>query len=501
MGCWNATRISNQASPGQTDASETEWVAGNDLPDYPTPLLVADATGISKWTVSIPHQWTFPLPPRYYKDICAHGSALRDDLSSHAERARGSNWWRPASHHDAKDQTYLDVADAEASGALPQSPENDTADTCPSSMTVVLEAGDASFGQSLMLLWLSYGLAKQEGRAFFIDDSRWAWGRYASYFMPAPKSNCSVPPHQIVPCIPSARHLLVSSATSPWTFGAGFRSDLQRLHKRGKQSQRAIFDLIRAGYQDLFHLAGEDSLYAAARIAKLKDEASQHNGAFIGMQIRRGDMHPFEFQYSKDYLPLERYADGAHSLLQSHLSRTSGRAIDPSSPSIVNSSLALASDDPDIIHDPDLWHAALPLTILPAQERIQLATKATLDKNVPRTSLREPGSAYIKHVDENSGWEGGFYSALFFSLGGGSAPTEELTPPQIPEQASRLRALVGRAYLLDLAVLGASDGVVCAVSSATCRALGVMMGWSGLKEERWVNVDGRRGWSWDGRGP
>lgn len=65
----------------------------------------------------------------------------------------------------------------------------------------------------------------------------------------------------------------------------------------------------------------------------------------------------------------------------------------------------------------------------------------------------------------------------------------------------RLRELIGRGYLLDLAVLGtASDGVVCAVSSAGCRLAGVMMGWEAVERARWVNVDEGRGWSWDGRG-
>jgi hypothetical protein len=60
--------------------------------------------------------------------------------------------------------------------------------------------------------------------------------------------------------------------------------------------------------------------------------------------------------------------------------------------------------------------------------------------------------------------------------------------------------LIGRGYLLDLAVLGASDGVVCAVGSSACRLVGVMMGWEAVSEGRWVNVDDGRGWSWDGRG-
>jgi hypothetical protein len=72
--------------------------------------------------------------------------------------------------------------------------------------------------------------------------------------------------------------------------------------------------------------------------------------------------------------------------------------------------------------------------------------------------------------------------------------------------ASQMRTLVGRAYVLDLAVLArASDATVCAVSSAGCRILGVAMGWEGVRHEgssrrKWINVDDGRGWSWDGNG-
>ena len=58
------------------------------------------------------------------------------------------------------------------------------------------------------------------------------------------------------------------------------------------------------------------------------------------------------------------------------------------------------------------------------------------------------------------------------------------------DESRQLREYIGRAYLLDLAVLGGSDGVVCAVSSVACRILAVMLGWDKAMEEgKWVNVD------------
>jgi hypothetical protein len=57
-------------------------------------------------------------------------------------------------------------------------------------------------------------------------------------------------------------------------------------------------------------------------------------------------------------------------------------------------------------------------------------------------------------------------------------------------QALRLRAVLGRAYLLDLAVLARADAVVCGAGSAACRALGVMLGWDKVAGGAWRNVDG-----------
>lgn len=66
---------------------------------------------------------------------------------------------------------------------------------------------------------------------------------------------------------------------------------------------------------------------------------------------------------------------------------------------------------------------------------------------------------------------------------------------KVPEQAMRLRELVGRAYLLDLSVIGKADAVVCTVSSTSCRLLAIMLGWeSAIKKTRWRNVDGDFDW-------
>lgn len=460
-------------------AANTEMVAGDSLPTEPTALIVESA-GRSKWTVWIPHNHTFPLPSQSYVDMCTHSALLQSGIQTSGRSDGKISWWRKEGYY-AKDQTFLDIPDAERTGALPKTKEGEN--VCESSLTFVLGSEDASFGKSLLLLWMSYGLAKTEGRAFFYDDTHWAWGKYTSYFAPPASPKCArPPPHHIVPCPHSARHILVSSATAPFTFGSSFEQEFRDSRRHGLASQSRIFDLARSGYEELFVLTGEDALYAQSRVAKLKEDAG--TSRMLAAQIRRGDNHPSEYQYQFSYLPLERYLDGAHSLRSKLI---------PGASTVAKTQLLIASDDPDILNSPELQQGdSDPFTIHRAQERIQLATKDNLDQSSPVHPLRKSGSAYVKHVEENSGWEGGFYSALFFSLGGASAD-------MVPEPAMRLRQLVGRAYVLDLAVLGESDGVVCASSSAGCRLLAVAMGWDALKDGRWINVDDGRSWSWNGQ--
>ena len=137
---------------------------------------------------------------------------------------------------------------------------------------------------------------------------------------------------------------------------------------------------------------------------------------------------------------------------------------------------------------------------LRAQNQMQLASKAALDA----ASAGSQAPQGNKFVEENVGWEGGFFHDMFWDLGIPSGFNKHLGSDdgghrggdqQVPEIAMQLRALVGKAYMLDLAVLGQADRIVCAASSVGCRLLAVMMGWEeGVKRQRWMNVDGGFGW-------
>lgn len=202
-------------------------------------------------------------------------------------------------------------------------------------------------------------------------------------------------------------------------------------------------------------------------------------------------------------MPLNLYSDAVRDIIQARLNHTRGGLLSLGSSSVsgeeaaaamAHSIVVLASDDPVVYESTEMKGARR------AQERIKLASKQTIQKANPKKSVMH------KFVDETFGWEGGFFAAMFWNLGvskayaadgGGVADGGDGIEPAKPSpETRRLRSLVGRAYMMDLAVLAeASDVVVCTVSAVGCRLLAVMMGWeSAMEEGNWVNIEGGNGW-------
>ena len=223
----------------------------------------------------------------------------------------------------------------------------------------------------------------------------------------------------------------------------------------------------------------------------------------MGLHVRRGDRHPWELQYQDSYTPLETYLDAANDFItrEFHPNAANSSAISQSEKSTaeLKSQILLASDDPNIYDAPELVNTNR------VQTHISLANKAALDAASPATAPKSSDSevTFNKFVEGNVGWEGGFFPSVFWGLGDAKAGSvaarglrEEREDPSPSELSLSLRGLVARAYLLDLKILGASDAVVCGVSSIGCRLLAVMLGWErGIVEGRWINIDGGFGWT------
>ena len=474
---------------------EYEMVAQDDLPDFPTPIVITDKRGRAKWTVSIPPTYGFPLSLEESADVvakCGEVSQRVDALHHNSHSISDINL--VGSEH--KDRYFLDVQEAEEKGFLSGKPEKAQAamgekPVCQKSLTYVLESADAGFGRTLMTLWMAYGLAQKEGRAFFVDDSRWAYGEYSAIFDPPPVPACRPPPHhEMLLCPRQARHLVVSSANTKTVFGDMFGESDDDIHS----NQKAMFELAHQGYKALFHLNQMDREYVVNRVQehKAKTQAAEghaHNGVIVGVHVRHGDLHPSEYQYHGSYIPTNIYTERAREILNTTFElRGAHRGEDKVAKD--HSLLVLASDDP-MVFDSEEFRGATP-----AQELIRLASKTTIQQVNPDRSVMH------KYVDETFGWEGGFFAAMFWNLGlssesavsAGKSPEAKNVPSS---ETVRLRSLVGRAYMMDLAVLAdLSDVVICTVSAMGCRLLGVMMGWErAIHHGNWINVDGHLEWS------
>jgi hypothetical protein len=278
------------------------------------------------------------------------------------------------------------------------------------------------------------------------------------------------------------------------TFGHSFTDEYEDPTKMRVMRQSKIFSLAHTGYEALFKLRTDDAEYVLNRALELYGHVKSEGGMSIGLHVRRGDKHPLEYQYQKDYIPLTRYIDAARALyidiVEGAAKKKSRSSFFSSNPLVVarhtTSKIILASDDPLVYESPELGPNSVR-----AQDRIVLATKAALE------AAQSEGSKN-KWVDEITGWEGGFYKDVFYSLGqpvGNAEDMKKANEGAVPDGAMKLRELVGRAYLLDLSVLGKADTVVCTVSSVSCRLLGVMMGWQeAVVGGKWRNVDGEFEW-------
>ncbi|KAI3329808.1 hypothetical protein F4824DRAFT_505719 [Ustulina deusta] len=492
-----------------------ELVGENALPKIPTPIALTDRHGKSSWTVSIPPAYGFPLSMKEYSDICTK-------CQEAAARVRELRGQSPLSQQASQTYYYVDpyfieVRDAEKKGIFPAIENKRRAvtteaqdghlvgqrkdgladmETCRTSLTFVLESSDAGLGPTLMMLWMAYGLAQKEKRAFFIEDSRWAYGLYTDIFKSSPVQNCKPPPrHQMLPCPRNAKHLVVSAVTAQVTFGNNFNAEYENTKRTDMNRERAIYDLARAGYEALFHLNNDDKPYVDDRVKQLKAQAAvpqgnYNDGTIIGVHVRQGDRHPFEYQYNGAYIPLDQFAKKSQELIdERHNFSTPLGGEDVVAKQ--HSFMVIASDNPDVYEADEFKDA------FRAQEQIKLAGKQHAE------AAQYERWVMHKFVEEAFGWEGGFFASMFWNLGHATLHNVEAMDDdsqengEPPIDAVRLRGLVGRAYAMDLAVLSeASDAVICTMSAMGCRLLAVMMGWDkAMAGGNWVNIDGNFLWT------
>lgn len=137
----------------------------NTISEINATIIHGNGVDAAKWTVAVPAGIRAPLRPSVYSGICRSAH----EVSSMA-RSHGDEQGHGAGHHNYYwvDDLFVDPAD---SGEYAETEQGK--DICDTSLTYMLESSNAGFGVALMGLWSAYGLAKGEGRAFFVNDRDW----------------------------------------------------------------------------------------------------------------------------------------------------------------------------------------------------------------------------------------------------------------------------------------------------------------------------------------
>lgn len=149
----------------------------NKVPKEPSAVVATNLDAKTRWTVSIPSSYDFPLLPKYYADICQQTMPVMKNVMGMTGPMRHKAY-------DWKDPNFVDIKEAQQQGFLEEDDEESIkvvggesipadAEVCKKSLTYVMETSNPSFGKTLLEMWMAFGLAMEEGRAFFIDDSYW----------------------------------------------------------------------------------------------------------------------------------------------------------------------------------------------------------------------------------------------------------------------------------------------------------------------------------------
>ncbi|KAG0635758.1 hypothetical protein HOY80DRAFT_926728 [Tuber brumale] len=383
------------------------------------PTLLDYGEGNQKWTWKLPANLGGLLRPQVYGEMCRATRRASDAAAGHGRHAHHGYYW--------VDEHFLNPR-VEDEAAL--------RGVCERSLTYMLDSSDPGLGGILLGLWSAYGLAMSENRTFFVDDSNWSWGTYATYFLPKKPTCRPPPPNLVIPCLNQVPHLLVAHSTTSATFGHAFTDFFEDARKMRVQRQHKIFALARSGYESLFRLRLSPADEEAVEVRKKQVREERGNEKVLAAQIRRGDGKDKAFEWrGTGHVPVSRYAD-----LISAASAAAGG----------NTTVLLSSDDPEIYSLPEFANYTPAQPIPPS----------------PSTRSLLPG-----------GWT---RQAFESARASGSEAVADLA----------------REYFRDVKILGeTAGGLFCGGNGNTCRVLAVIMGWqTAVEEEGWVNVDDGRGW-------
>jgi len=262
---------------------------------------------LDPFTVAGTENWTLPLP---LSPLTPGAMALTCMAIQH----RAGHTHKHADYY-AVDQSFVDPTGEEKV------------------LTYSLAAASVvGLAESLLEVFTAYGLARQEGRRFVIDDAGWEWGAWDDYFLSSSDTDAG---EGSLPCPRSVRRLSVAHSTRGWIFGHAFTEHFESPRERGSRRQKRVFSLARTGYEALLRVRPALAARVGKRVEALKAEAG--DGGWVGIQVRRGDYKPRTWQWLKGTgVQLDAVADVAAALSDGR-----GRVV-------------VMSDDRDVVTAPEL---------------------------------------------------------------------------------------------------------------------------------------------------
>lgn len=145
-------------------ASESVGLKAEDVTDADLEAVaVLREDGTKGWSFNLPKGLEGVLRQRQYGKMCASAQGVPGMLhdeghGGHAGHSHRDYYWADPEFVDPDGRTNVGEREEEV---------------CASSLTYLLGEQDISIGGALMGMWLAYGLAVRERRAFFVESENW----------------------------------------------------------------------------------------------------------------------------------------------------------------------------------------------------------------------------------------------------------------------------------------------------------------------------------------
>ncbi|KAI0713158.1 hypothetical protein C8T65DRAFT_739028 [Cerioporus squamosus] len=308
--------------PGSLEAAllqSSDIVAEVPAPSQST--IVDDMPG--RTYISYENYTQFPLTGSEYRDECYKMTKFMH---------HGDYWDEPhmgpldVEHHDDSTDYHL--------------PEGMPTKVCTSTVTYMLD-GHVGLAADLALMAQAAAFARERNRTFLVDDTHWNRGKWTDHFQnvrglePGPEPGCRAPPpEELVACLRTARHWVISSRTAMFHMGHAFKEEYENPYGHHMNRQKPIYERARISFEGVIRPnARTAELVRAAREevvsilsqpkpppARSSDGEQRSDSSlpkpalYIGVHVRRGDRipsaHPF---YPDKKIPLQKFIDGARS--------------------------------------------------------------------------------------------------------------------------------------------------------------------------------------------